>query len=614
MKTFAKATHDIGVAFFNKKNQMTFKELGLNENLVKAVEELGFSSPTPIQEKSIPPLLGETQDYVGLAQTGTGKTAAFGLPMIQHVDVDYRAIQGLILCPTRELCMQITKELKSYAKYSEGVNVVAIYGGASIQDQIRAIKKGVNIVVGTPGRTIDLMDRKVIKFDSVSKVVLDEADEMLNMGFKEDINKILEKTPDHKNIWLFSATMPKEVERIANNYMTDPVKVTVGGKNSSAQNITHKYCLVAGRDRYYALRRFIDYYPGVFGMVFCRTRRETQEFAERLIADGYNADALHGDLTQAQRDNVMNKFRNRTLQILIATDVAARGIDVDDITHVFHMDLPDEIESYTHRSGRTARAGKSGVSLSLISPSKSGKIRLVEKQINKKLELIKIPSGKDICGRQIFKLTQTIHDAEIDEKGIAPYLDEIYEKFKDFSKEELIQRFVSTEFNRFLKVYEKAGDINIDPKNVRAGRDRNDRDRGNGRDRDRGDRRRRDSGGENDKQNSKRLFINVGKMDGFENKGQILGFICNQSGIDGTSIGRIDLFDTFAFMGVEDGVGEKVIESLNGKNVEDRNIRIEFSKDRPKGERGGGSSSSSNRRDNSSGDRNNRSYNRNKRR
>lgn len=549
---------------------MTFEALGLDDNILKGINLLGFEKPSEIQEKSIPILLTSERDYVGLAQTGTGKTAAFGLPLIQNIDPDFRAIQGLILCPTRELCIQIAKELVAYAKYADGVKPVAVYGGASISDQIRQIKKGVNIVIGTPGRTIDLMERKVIKFDTVSTVVLDEADEMLNMGFKEDINRILIGTPPFKKTWLFSATMPKEVERIANNYMEDPYKVVVGTKNSSAANIEHKYCLVSGRDQYHALRRFIDFYPGMFGIVFCRTRRETKEFAERLMNDGYNADALHGDLSQAQRDAVMNKFRNNTLQVLIATDVAARGIDVDDVTHVFHIDLPDEIESYTHRSGRTARAGKSGVSIALVSPSKSGRIRLVEKKISKKMELIKAPTGKEICGVQLFKLIQNVHDVEIDQKAIAPYMDQVYNDLSELSKEELIQRFVSVEFNRFLKAYQKAGDINIDPSRVKN-KDRKER---------RGER------GDRSSRNGNRVFINIGKLDGFENKGQVLGFICNKVAIDGNSVGKIDLFDSFAFIGVDDGIGEKIISSLNGKTIEGRDIRVEFSKDKPKGKGG----------------------------
>jgi len=557
---------------------MTFKELGLNQDLLKAVEAMGFETPSEIQQKAIPQLLESEKDLVGLAQTGTGKTAAFGLPMIQGIETDYKAIQGLILCPTRELCLQIAKELTSYSKYSDGVNVVAVYGGASISDQIRQIKRGANIIVGTPGRTIDLMQRKVLKFDTVSTVVLDEADEMLNMGFKEDINQILEGTPPFKKTWLFSATMPKEVERIAKNYMEDPIKITVGTKNSSAANIDHKYCLVAGRDQYNALRRFADFTPGMFGIVFCRTRRETKEIAERLMTDGYNADALHGDLSQQQRDSVMNKFRNRALQILVATDVAARGIDVNDVTHVFHIDLPDEIESYTHRSGRTARAGKHGESIALVSPGKSGRIKSVEKIIGKKLELVKAPSGKDICAQQLFKLVKNVHDVEIDEKGIEPYMEEVYSQLEEFSKEEIVKRFVSVEFNRFLKVYEKAKDINVDPSKARQrGGDRDDRRGRRGERSDRG----------NTTQNGNRIFINVGKMDGFENKGQMLGFICNQTGIDGGSVGKIDLFDSFTFLGVEDGIGEEVISKMNNKNIENRDIRVEFSKDKPRGERGG---------------------------
>ena len=568
---------------------MTFKELGLDDNIVRSVTDLGFETPSEIQEKAIPQLLTSDTDLVGLAQTGTGKTAAFGLPMIQKIDPTYRAIQGLILCPTRELCLQITKEMTAYSKHSEGVRVTAVYGGASISDQIRDIKKGANIIVGTPGRTIDLMQRKVLKFDTVSTVVLDEADEMLNMGFKEDINQILEGTPPFKKTWLFSATMPREVERIASNYMTDPFKVTVGTKNSSAANIEHQYCLVNGRDQYNALRRFIDYSPGMFGIVFTRTRREAKEFAEKLMTDGYNADALHGDLSQAQRDAVMNKFRSRALQILIATDVAARGIDVDDVTHVFHVDLPDEIESYTHRSGRTARAGKSGISVALISPSKSGRIRLVEKQIGKKLDLVKAPTGTDICAQQIIQLTQNVHDVEVNEKGIAPFVAQIHESLADFSKEDIIERFVSVEFNRFLKTYDNAKDINIDPSRQRKGSDRDEGRRGERRD--------------NSVSNTNRLFINVGKMDGFENKGQILGFICNQSGIDGNSVGKIDLFDSFAFLGVEDGIGERIISNMNGKNIESRDIRVEFSKDKPRGERSSRGSGGEGRRREGGGDR-----------
>lgn len=575
---------------------MTFEELGLKPEVLAAVESLGFKEPSPIQSQAIPEILNNAGDLVGLAQTGTGKTAAFGLPMIDQIDTSFKAIQGLILCPTRELCIQIAREMTTYAKYSEGVKIVAVYGGASIQDQIRAIKNGANIIVGTPGRTIDLIGRKALKFDNVSKVVLDEADEMLNMGFKEDISEILESTPAFKRTWLFSATMPREVERIASNYMEDPIKVTVGTKNSSAANIEHKFCLVQGRDKYSALKRFADHYPGMFGIVFCRTRRDTQEVAEKLMKDGYNADALHGDLSQGQRDNVMKKFRNKTISMLVATDVAARGIDVDDVSHVFHYDLPDEIESYTHRSGRTGRAGKSGISIALIAPQKSGKIKLIEKKIGKPLELVKAPSGEDICGMQLMKMIKNVEEVEVNQKGIAPFVAQIHEALKDYSKEDIIERFVSVEFNSFLKEYAKSGDINVDPSRVRKGADerfndrgRGGRDRGRGGDRDRGGRsdggeRRSNRGGET---NTKRVFINVGKMDGFENKGQLLGFLCNQSGVDGSSLGKIDLFDSFSFVGVDDGVGEKMISAMNGQNIENRDVRVEFSQDKPQGDRGG---------------------------
>jgi len=573
---------------------MTFNDLGLSTEVLKAVTALGFEKPSEIQEKSIPELLTTERDYVGLAQTGTGKTAAFGIPMIEQIDPSFKAIQGLVLCPTRELCIQIAREMTSYAKYSDGVKIVAVYGGASIQDQIRAIKSGANIIIGTPGRTIDLIGRKALKFDSVSKVVLDEADEMLNMGFKEDISEILESTPSFKRTWLFSATMPKEVERIANNYMEDPIKVTVGTKNSSAANIEHKFCLVQGRDKYFALKRFADHYPGMFGIIFCRTRRDTQEVAAKLMNDGYNADALHGDLSQGQRDTVMKKFRNKTISMLVATDVAARGIDVDNVSHVFHYDLPDEIESYTHRSGRTGRAGKSGISIALIAPQKSGKIKLIERKIGKQLELVKAPSGQDICGMQLMKMIKGVQEVEVNQKGIAPFVAQIHESLEEYTKEELVERFVSVEFNKFLQEYSKAGDINVDPSRIRKGADDRFNDRGRG-GRDRGERgeRRSSRGGET---NTKRVFINVGKMDGFENKGQLLGFLCNQSGVDGGSLGKIDLFDSFAFVGVDDGVGEKMIASMNGQNIENRDIRVEFSQDKPQGERGGGNRGGGERR------------------
>lgn len=557
---------------------MTFNELGLKDEILSSLNELGFEKPTPIQEKSIPVLLNDNRDYVGLAQTGTGKTAAFGLPLIQSIDINQRAIQGLILCPTRELCLQITNELENYSKHVKGVKVVAVYGGASITDQIRKIKKGVNIVVGTPGRTIDLINRKVLSFDKVSTLVLDEADEMLNMGFKEEIDKILEATPAYKRTWLFSATMPKDVERIASNYMTDPFKITIGDRNSSAKNIEHLYAIVKGRDHYEALRRFIDIYPEMFGIVFCRTRRDAKEIAEKLTFDGCNADALHGDLSQQQRDTVMNKFRKKTIQVLVATDVAARGIDVDDVTHVFHIEIPEDIESYTHRSGRTARAGKHGTSLALVSPHNLNRVRMVEKQIGKKLELVKAPTGEQICEQQLFKLIQNVHDVEVDEKGIGKYFATIMEQLEEFDKEELVARFISVEFNRFLKTYKRAGDINIDPSKVKVRGDRNSGRSGRNR---KGDDR-------FSSQNQKRVYINVGRLDGFENKGQILGFLCNNSGIDGADVGKIDVFDSFSFVGVADGVGSKLIDRLNGKNVENRELRVEFSKDKPKSDRGGG--------------------------
>lgn len=552
---------------------MTFQELSLNNDILKSIDELGFVEPTPIQQQSIPKLLEFNSDFVGLAQTGTGKTAAFGLPIIQNIDLKDSNVQAIILCPTRELCLQITKELLAYSKYVKGVNPVAVYGGANINEQIKQIKRGANIIVGTPGRTIDHINRKTLRLDRIKVAVLDEADEMLNMGFKEDIDEILQKTPNDKLTWLFSATMPREVERIAKTFMENPLKVVVGSQNSSAENIEHKYALAYARDHYYALKRFLDYYPKMFAMVFCRTKRETADIAEKLTLDGYNADALHGDLSQAQRDNVMRRFRTKSIQVLVCTDVAARGIDVDDVTHVFHMNLPEDIESYTHRSGRTARAGKSGMSIAIVSPRDTGKIKQIERQIGKQLTYMKIPSGDAICSNQLLYLIQQIHDVEINEKSIQPFMDAIAENLAEFDKDTLIKRFISVEFNRFLKSYENAKDLNLDPKRVKHSENTSKSSRRND-------------------QNSNRLFINVGKKDGFTDPGKLINFICRNAGIDGKNIGRIDLFDQFSFFGIPAELGEKVINGLSGNELDGREIKVEFSKDK---QRSKGRSGKSNR-------------------
>src|SRR5690606_23835926 len=415
-----------------------FIELGIRHDIVNAITELGFENPTPIQEQAVPVLLAGSNDFVGLAQTGTGKTAAFGLPLLELLDFSQKQPQALILCPTRELCLQISKDIEKFAKNLPDVHVVAVYGGANIGDQLRQIRRGVQIVVATPGRMLDIIGRKAIDFSNVRYVVLDEADEMLNMGFQEDINDILSTTPEEKKTWLFSATMPTEVRRIAKNYMTDPVELTMGTKNTGNVNIEHEYYLVRARDKYAAFKRIVDFNPDIFGIVFCRTKVETQEIAEALIKDGYNADALHGDLSQQQRDKVMKRYRERSLQLLIATDVAARGIDVNDVTHVINFSLPDEIENYTHRSGRTARAGKTGISLSLVNIKEQSKIRHLEKVIGKSFERKQVPQGTEVCEKQLFAMIDKVHNVEVNQEQITPFLPSIMESMQDLSKEEII--------------------------------------------------------------------------------------------------------------------------------------------------------------------------------
>src|ERR1700760_3394275 len=452
-----------------------FIELGIRHDIVNAISELGFENPTPIQEQSIPVLLTGSNDFVGLAQTGTGKTAAFGLPLLELLDFDQNHPQALVLCPTRELCLQITNDIKNYAKKMGNVNVVAVYGGASISDQLHQIKRGVQIVVATPGRMLDIINRKAINFSEVQFVVLDEADEMLNMGFQEDIDSILSETPSDKKTWLFSATMPSEVRRIAKKYMDDPYELTMGTKNTGNENIDHEYYVVRARDKYAAFKRIVDFNPEIFGIVFCRTKIETQEIAEALIKDGYNADSLHGDLSQQQRDKVMKRYRERNLQLLIATDVAARGIDVNDVTHVINYSLPDEVENYTHRSGRTARAGKTGVSISIINAKELGKIRQIERTIGKKFNKAEIPTGFDVCEKQLFSIVHKIHDVEVNEQQIEQYIPRIMEEFKDFTKEDFVKRFASIEFNRFLDYYKNAPDLNAPVEEGRFDRERGER-------------------------------------------------------------------------------------------------------------------------------------------
>lgn len=558
-----------------------FSTLGIRHDIVNAITELGFENPTPIQEQAIPVLLSGSNDFVGLAQTGTGKTAAFGLPLLELLDFEENYPQALILCPTRELCLQITSDMNKYAKNMKNVNVVAVYGGANISDQLRQIKRGVQIVVATPGRMLDIINRKAIDFSQVQFVVLDEADEMLNMGFQEDIDSILSTTPDDKKTWLFSATMPSEVRRIAKKYMTDPFELTMGTKNTGNVNIEHEYYIVKARDKYAAFKRIVDFNPEIFGIVFCRTKIETQEIAESLMKDGYNADALHGDLSQQQRDKVMKRYRDRSLQLLIATDVAARGIDVNDVTHVINYSLPDEIENYTHRSGRTGRAGKTGISIAIINSKELGKIRHIERTIGKAFTKAEIPSGFDVCEKQLFAMIHKVHNVEVNEEQIEQYIPRIMDEFKDLDKEAIIKRFASLEFNRFLEYYSKAPDLNISGDD--RGFERGDRA-------ERGDRTFKSS----TSPGYTRLFMNLGSVDDFT-RGDMLGFICNNTKISGKSVGKIDLKGVFTFFEVEESAVNQVIEGFKSVDFQGRDVRIELAGDREGGGGGGERGGSSNR-------------------
>jgi ATP-dependent RNA helicase DeaD len=551
-----------------------FSTLGIRHDIVNAISELGFENPTPIQEQSIPVLLTGSNDFVGLAQTGTGKTAAFGLPLLELLDFEENHPQALILCPTRELCLQITNDIKNYSKNMTNVNVVAVYGGANISDQLRQIKRGVQIVVATPGRMLDIINRKAINFSEVQFVVLDEADEMLNMGFQEDIDSILSTTPEDKKTWLFSATMPTEVRRIAKKYMTDPFELTMGEKNTGNVNIEHEYYIVRARDKYAAFKRIVDFNPDIFGIVFCRTKIETQEIAESLIKDGYNADALHGDLSQQQRDKVMKRYRERSLQLLIATDVAARGIDVNDVTHVINYSLPDEIENYTHRSGRTARAGKTGISIAIINSKELGKIRHIERTIGKKFTKGEIPNGFDVCEKQLFSIVHKVHNVEVNEQQIEQYLPRIMDEFAELSKEDIIKRFASIEFNRFLEYYKNAPDLNA-PADDRLRDDRGER----------GERAPRAAGG---KSEYTRLFINLGSVDDFS-RGDLLNYICNTAKISGRIVGKIDLKGVFSFFEVPNEESDKVFEGFKGAEFNGRPVRIEVSGEGTSERREGGS-------------------------
>ena len=563
----------------------TFEELGVSPEIRKAIEEMGYENPMPVQEEVIPYLLGEGNDVVALAQTGTGKTAAFGLPLIQKINVKNRVPQALILCPTRELCLQIAGDLNDYSKYIDGLKVLPVYGGSSIESQIRMLKSGVHIIVATPGRLIDLMERKVAKLDTIGNVVMDEADEMLNMGFTDSINSILEKVPEDRNTLMFSATMSPEISRISKQYLRNAKEITIGTKNEGSKNVNHIAYVVHAKDKYAALKRIADYYPQIYGIIFCRTRKETQEIADKLIQDGYNADSLHGELSQAQRDLVMQKFRQRHLQLLVATDVAARGLDVNDLTHVINYGLPDDTESYTHRSGRTGRAGKTGISIAIINLRERGKMREIERIINKKFIVGEMPTGKQICEQQLIKLIDDIEKVKVNEEEIESFLPGIYRKLEWLSKEDLIKRVVSMEFNRFLEYYSNAPEIETPTITDRRG--------------EREPRERKDHGSSREKTERKaekgytRLFLNLGKTDGFY-ANQIIELINRNMKKQRTTIGRIDLMQNFSFFEVAEKQANDVISALNKVNLNGRRVVVEVAGENSgKSDNGGRKNSSS---------------------
>ncbi|PJF00220.1 DEAD/DEAH box helicase [Prevotella intermedia] len=541
----------------------TFEELGVSEEIRRAIEELGFEQPMPVQEAVIPYLLGNGNDVIALAQTGTGKTAAYGIPVLQKVDPTQKETQALILSPTRELCLQIADDLSAFSKYIDGLHVAAVYGGASIEMQSRQLRKGAQIIVATPGRLIDLMKRGVAKLNTVNNVVLDEADEMLNMGFSESINAIFEGVPSDRNTLLFSATMSREIEKIAKSYLHDYKEIVVGSRNEGAEKVNHIYYMVHAKDKYLALKRIVDYYPSIFAIIFCRTKVETQEIADKLIRDGYNAEALHGDLSQQQRDLTMQKFRQHNVQFLVATDVAARGLDVDDLTHVINYGLPDDIESYTHRSGRTGRAGKKGTSISIIHTRERYKVKAIEKIIQKEFVDGTLPAAKDICSKQLYKVMDQILKVDVNEEEIEPFLKDIYRHFEYIDKEDIIKKIISMTFNRFLEYYANAPEIEK-PSGKRSDRE--------------GERGSRSSRGERTRKaprtpeaGYKRLFINLGKDDGFY-PGEVMQFI-NKNVHGRQAVGHIDLLGKFSYIEVPEKDANKVMKALNGTTYKKREVR-----------------------------------------
>ena len=559
----------------------TFEELGVCEEIRRAIEEMGFVQPMPVQEEVIPTLLESRRDTIALAQTGTGKTAAFGIPLLQRIDTTRRNTQALVLSPTRELCLQIADDLRDFSKYMEGIHVEAVYGGAAIEPQMRALRKGIQIIVATPGRLIDLKNRGYAQLDEVCNIVLDEADEMLNMGFSDSINEIFESLPEEHNTLMFSATMSREVERVAKDYLKDHQEIVVGSRNEGAENVNHIYYMVQAKDKYLALKRIVDYNPRIFAIIFCRTKLETQEIADKLIKDGYNAEALHGDLSQQQRDLTMQKFRQHLTQLLVATDVAARGLDVDDLTHVINFGLPDDIENYTHRSGRTGRAGKKGTSISIVHSKEKHKIRNIEKEIGKKFEEAEIPKAEDICKKQLYKVMDQIVKTDVDDEEIAPFMDDINRYFEYIDKEEIIKKIVSLEFGKFLAYYADAPEIEkVEAKKKTERGDRRD-DKG----------KRREDRGQNDRQKRMnkpepgfhRLFINLGKRDGFY-PGELMKTLNRYVG-GRQEVGHIDLLDTISYFEVPEKDARKVMTQLSGIRFHGRIVRCNSEDDDNKPEK-----------------------------
>ena len=535
----------------------TFSELALKPEIIHAVTEMGFEKPTPVQAKAIPTILESKNDLIVLAQTGTGKTAAFGLPVINEIDPSNTDTQCLILCPTRELCVQIAKELGNFSKFIDNFRVTAVYGGANIQPQMQDLKRGAQIVVGTPGRTLDLIKRRALRLESIAWLVLDEADEMLNMGFQEDLDEILVTTPSGKRTLLFSATMPRAIETMSKKYMNDVAKIEIGKRNAGADNVNHIYYMVTAKNRYNALKRIADMHPQIFSIIFCRTRQETKDIAEKLIKDGYNADSLHGELSQAQRDLVMGKFRSKNLRLLVATDVAARGLDVNDLTHVINYNLPDDLEAYVHRSGRTGRAGKKGTSIAIVHSREGGRVRDLERMLNKPFVREQVPSGQDVCAIQLYNLIDNIDQTQVDETEIAPYMDTINEKLAHLTREDLVKRIVSVEFNRFLEYYKTAEDINMSED---------------------GKRERKQRGSVATDENFARMFINLGAIDQM-NPARLIGIINDKTGKRDIELGKIDIMKKFSFFDAEKSAVDLLVSSFEGMISENGfPVHVEVSK------------------------------------